>query len=133
MNIKSEDINKINFFKSLPHSFCKKILDKTKINECSSNTVLFKEGERGNTMLLVFQGEVEVTKNMAVKSSSGFTVTTKPIIRLQTSDPKPSEVPISESTVSVVKMPAFGEGSKKNFSAEQIKALVAMIRNFAKQ
>tara|TARA_B100000749_G_C18280691_1_gene404274 strand:- start:218 stop:598 length:381 start_codon:yes stop_codon:yes gene_type:complete len=31
-----------------------------------------------------------------------------------------------------IKMPAFGEGSKKNFSAEQIKALVAMIRNFAK-
>ena len=32
-----------------------------------------------------------------------------------------------------IKMPAFGEGSNKNFSAEQIKALVAMIRNFAKQ
>ena len=60
--------------------------------------------------LLIFQGQVEVSKNMMVKASSGFTMSTKSIIRLETTDPAPSNDPITQPTVSVVRAPAFGIG-----------------------
>jgi len=110
MNIKAENIKKINFFSSLPIKFCEKILGVTKVYECDPDTVLYNEGDRGDTMMLIFQGEVEVSKNMAVKTTSGFMVSQKPIIRLQTSDPEPEKPSLSESTVSIVKSPAFGIG-----------------------
>ena len=56
------------------------------------------------------RGELPYSKNMMVKTSSGFTMSTKSIIRLETTDPPPSNKPISEPTVSVVKAPAFGIG-----------------------
>ena len=61
-------------------------------------------------MLLIFRGQVEVSKNMMVKTPSGFTMSTKSIIRLETTDPPPANDPVSEPTVSVVKAPAFGIG-----------------------
>ena len=42
---------------------------------------------------------VEVSKNMMVKASSGFTMSTKSIIRLETTDPAPSNDPITQPTV----------------------------------
>ena len=110
MKISSNDIKKINIFNSLPDDLCKKILNVISIKTCGPNTKLYKEGETGDTMLLVFQGQVEISKNMAVKSKDGFTISQKPIIRLETSDPAPSTDPISESTVTVSKIPAFGIG-----------------------
>ena len=60
-------------------------------------------------MLLTLLGQVEVSK-MMVKASNGFTMSTKSIIRLETTDPTPSNDPITQPTVSVVKAPAFGIG-----------------------
>ena len=71
---------------------------------------LLKEGDTGDTMVLVFQGQVEVSKDMMVKTPSGFATSRKPIIRLETTDPKPASKPITESTVFVVEAPAFGIG-----------------------
>ena len=56
------------------------------------------EGDTGDTMVLVFKG-VEVSKDMMVKTASGFTTSRKPIIRLETTDPRPSKEPETESTV----------------------------------
>ena len=61
-------------------------------------------------MVLVFQGQVEVSKDMMVKTPSGFKTSRKPIIRLETTDPRPKSNPITESTVFVVEAPAFGIG-----------------------
>ena len=110
MNITSQNIKKINIFSSLSEELCSKILDKVTIEKCSLNTSLYKEGDTGDTMILVFQGQVEISKNMAVKSSDGFTITQKPIIRLETTDPPPKSKPITESTVTISKIPAFGIG-----------------------
>ena len=110
MNPTAEQIQKINHFSKVDKSACEKIASVVKINECGSKEQLLTEGDTGDTMVLVFQGQVEVSKDMMVKTPSGFTTSRKPIIRLETTDPKPASKPITESTVFVVEAPAFGIG-----------------------
>ena len=110
MGVSASQIQKINYFSKVPEEFCSQIAEAVVEENCPPGTVLLKEGEAGDTMLLIFQGQVEVSKNMMVKASSGFTMSTKSIIRLETTDPAPSNDPITQPTVSVVKAPAFGIG-----------------------
>ena len=110
MKISSKDIKKINIFNSLSQDLCEKISNIITVKKCGPNTKLYKEGDTGDTMFLVFQGQVEISKNMAVKSIDGFTISQKPIIRLETTDPAPIAKPVLESTVTVSKIPAFGIG-----------------------
>ena len=110
MSVNAKQIKKINYFSKVPEDFCSEIAKAVEQKKCSPRTSLLKEGETGDTMLLIFQGQVEVSKNMMVKTSSGFTMSTKSIIRLETTDPPPANDPVSQPTVSVVKAPAFGIG-----------------------
>ena len=110
MSVNAKQIQKINYFSKVPENFCIEIAKVVEQKKCSPGTSLLREGETGDTMLLIFQGQVEVSKNMMVKTSSGFTMSKKSIIRIETTDPPPSNEPISEPTVSVVKAPAFGIG-----------------------
>ena len=110
MSVNAKQIKKINYFSKVPEDLCSEIARAVEQKKCSPKTILLEEGEAGDTMLLIFQGQVEVSKNMMVKTSSGFTMSTKSIIRLETTDPAPSNSPISDPTVSVVKAPAFGIG-----------------------
>ena len=110
MNPSPEQIKKINHFSKLPKDMCAKIAAVVEIDECPAKEELLTEGETGDTMVLVFQGQVEVSKSMMVKAASGFTTSRKSIIRLETTDPPPAEDPISEATVAVVQLPAFGIG-----------------------
>ena len=110
MNPTAEQIQKINHFSKVPKDLCGKIGKAVSIKECGPKERLLKEGDTGDTMVLVFQGQVEVTKNMMVKTPSGIATSKKPIIRLETTDPAPSSKPITESTVFVVQAPAFGIG-----------------------
>ena len=110
MNPTPEQIQKINHFSKVDINACEKIASTVEIKDCGPKEQLLKEGDTGDTMILVFQGQVEVSKNMMVKTSSGFTTSRKPIIRLETTDPKPASAPISEATVFVVEAPAFGIG-----------------------
>ena len=110
MNPTPEQINKINHFSKLPIDMCAKIAAVVTIDKCQAKEQLLTEGETGDTMVLVFQGQVEVSKSMMVKAASGFTTSRKSIIRLETTDPPPEEDPISDATVAVVQLPAFGIG-----------------------
>ncbi len=110
MNPTPEQIQKINHFSKLDIKMCEKIANVVKMLECDPKTELFTEGDTGDTMILVFQGQVEVSKNMMVKTASGFTTSRKPIIRLETTDPSPVTAPETEPTVFVVEAPAFGIG-----------------------
>ncbi len=110
MNPTAEQIKKINHFSKVPLDLCGKIAKAVNIEECGPKQRLLKEGDTGDTMVLVFQGQVEVTKNMMVKTSSGVATSKKSIIRLETTDPPPSSNPVTESTVFVVQAPAFGIG-----------------------
>lgn len=100
-----EQIKKINHFSQVKLENCQKIADVVEIQSCKPGNHLFKEGDRGDTMILVFQGQVEVSKEMMVKTSSGFTTSRKSIIRLETTDPKPESRPETESTVLLLKRP----------------------------
>ena len=110
MNPTAKQIQKINHFSKVPIELCAKIANAVNIEECGPQERLLKEGDTGDTMVLVFQGQVEVTKNMMVKTPSGIATSKKPIIRLETTDPAPSSKPITEPTVFVVQAPAFGIG-----------------------
>jgi len=110
MNPTAEQIQKINHFSKVSFDMCAKIASVVEIKECEPKEQLLTEGDTGDTMVLVFQGQVEVSKNMMVKTASGFTTSRKPIIRLETTDPRPSKAPETESTVFVVEAPAFGIG-----------------------
>ena len=110
MSVNAEQIQKINHFSKLPEDMCGKISDVVELKKCNPKTRLLKEGDTGDTMVLVFQGQVEVSKNMMVKAASGFTMSRKSIIRLETTDPPPATDPITEPTVAVVQAPAFGIG-----------------------
>jgi CRP-like cAMP-binding protein len=110
MSVNAKQIQKINYFSKVSEELCSEVAKVVKQKKCSPKTTLLKEGETGDTMLLIFQGQVEVSKNMMVKTSNGFTMSTKSIIRLETTDPSPANKPITVPTVSVVKAPAFGIG-----------------------
>ena len=110
MSVDAKQIKKINYFSKLPEDMCAKITKVVEQKTCGPKTRLLKEGDTGDTMILVFQGQVEVSKNMMVKAASGFTMSRKSIIRLETTDPPPSTEPITEPNVAVVQAPAFGIG-----------------------
>ena len=110
MNPTPEQIQKINHFSKVHIEMCAKIASVVDIEECEPKEQLLTEGDTGDTMVLVFQGQVEVSKNMMVKTASGFATSRKPIIRLETTDPRPAAEPETEPTVFVVEAPAFGIG-----------------------
>ena len=110
MNPTAEQIKKINHFSKVAIEMCEKIARVVEIKDCGPRESLLTEGDTGDTMILVFQGQVEVSKNMMVKTASGIATSRKPIIRLETTDPRPSADPEIESTVFVVEAPAFGIG-----------------------
>ncbi len=90
MNPTPEQIQKINHFSKVHIDMCAKIASVVDIEECEPKEQLLTEGDTGDTMVLVFQGQVEVSKNMMVKTASGFATSRKPIIRLETTDPRPA-------------------------------------------
>ena len=73
MNPTPEQIQKINHFSKVHISLCEKIASIVEIQDCDPGEQLLTEGDTGDTMILVFQGQVEVSKNMMVKTPSGFT------------------------------------------------------------
>ena len=64
MSVNAKQIQKINYFSKVPENFCIEIAKTVEQKKCSPGTSLLKEGETGDTMLLIFRGQVEVSKNM---------------------------------------------------------------------
>ena len=110
MKATTEQIKKVNFFSSLTDQQCANIAEMVEIVECAADEKLLTEGEFGDKMILVFRGQVEVTKDFTIRSKDGFEVSQKAIIRLETTDPEPASGPKTEATVPIVRSPAFGLG-----------------------
>ncbi len=66
MNPTAEQIQKINHFSKVPIDLCERIASIVKIMNCEPKEKLLSEGDTGDTMVVVFQGQVEVSKNMLV-------------------------------------------------------------------
>ena len=62
MGVSASQIQKINYFSKVPEEFCSQIAEAVVEENCPPGTALLKEGEAGDTMLLIFQGQVEVSK-----------------------------------------------------------------------
>ena len=77
MNPSPEQIKKINHFSKLPIDMCAKIAAVVEIDNCPVKEELLTEGETGDTMVLVFQGQVEVSKSMMAVSYTHLTLPTK--------------------------------------------------------
>ena len=53
MSVNAKQIQKINYFSKVPENFCSEIAKVVEQKKCSPGTILLKEGETGDTMLLV--------------------------------------------------------------------------------
>ena len=102
MNPSAEQIQKINHFSKVHIDMCAKIASVVEIEECGPKKHLLTEGDTGDTMVLVFQGQVEVSKNMMVKTSAGFTMSTKSIISFLSISEKSPSGPISTHIGSLI-------------------------------
>jgi len=103
-------ISRINLFQGLSMDQCDRISRVVQPIDYAPEQMLLEEGDTGDTMVLIFQGQVEVTKRVIIRTAAGLSVSRKPIIRLETTDPPPVEPPVYAATVHVVKLPAFGVG-----------------------
>ena len=106
----AEQVKKINHFRSLTLEQCERITTVLEDHEARPGDQLLAEGDFGDTMLLVFQGQIEVTKNISVRTPTGLAKSRRAIIRLETTDPPPSAAPMTPPKTVVVKVPAFGIG-----------------------
>lgn len=110
VKIDADAILRINLFQGLSETQCAAIAGAVQPTTYEPNDVILTEGNQGDTMILVFQGQVEVTKRVLIRTSSGISESRKAIIRLETTNPPPEEEPVTAPTVHVVKIPAFGVG-----------------------
>jgi len=110
MKATAKQIKKVNFFSSLTDQQCASIAEMVEVGECPADETLLTEGDFGDKMILVFRGQVEVSKDFTFRAKDGFELSQKPIIRLETTDPAPVSGPKTEAVVPVVRSPAFGLG-----------------------
>ena len=121
MSVQPTRVQRINLFQDLNLEQCKLISSKVEMMTSKPHSDLLVEGEVGNTLLLIFQGEVEVSNQIMIKTKSGFSQSRKAIVRLKTTDPAPAEAPVSEPTTFVVEEPAFATGEYALVSDEAIR------------
>ena len=53
MSVNAKQIKKINYFSKVPEDLCSEIARAVEQKKCSPGTILLKEGETGDTMLLI--------------------------------------------------------------------------------
>lgn len=110
VSIDDKAIARINLFQGLSTKQCAQIAAVVEPITYEPQDLILSEGDQGDTMVLVFQGQVEVIKRVLIKASNGISESKKAIIRLETTDPPPDENPVTMPTVHVVQLPAFGIG-----------------------
>lgn len=110
VTIDAKAIARINLFQGLSEEQCGHVAAVVKPVEYGAGKSILSEGDQGDTMVLIFKGQVEVTKGILIRTAGGISNSKKAIIRLETTDPPPDEEPNSVATVHVVKLQAFGIG-----------------------
>src|SRR5438105_15354982 len=95
--ITHEQILKINYFAGLTEDQAAKVAHIVRLQTAPAETDIITDGETGDSMYLLLQGQVEVSKNLYVKGSDGFHQARKALVRLESKDPPPSEKPLNAS------------------------------------
>ena len=108
--ITHEQILRINYFARLTEDQAGKVARIVQPTSVAAGDDIITDGESGDSMFLLLQGQVEVSKNLFVKGSDGFHQARKAMVRLESKEPPPAEKPNDPS--SVLTIPgffAFGE------------------------
>ena len=119
--ISHEQILRINYFSRLTDDQAAKVARIVRPQSLDSGSDIITDGESGDSMYLLLQGQVEVSKNLFVKGSDGFHQARKAMIRLESKDPAPAEKPLNPSNVLTIpgffafgEMALFDENSKRS-------------------
>ncbi|MDE3076226.1 MAG: cyclic nucleotide-binding domain-containing protein [Chloroflexota bacterium] len=105
-----EQITRINYFAGLTDEQAGKIAGIVKTVAVPVGQEIIRDGDTGDSMFLLLQGQVEISKSLYVKGGEGFTQARKALIRLESKDPPPAERAAAESHVLTIPgFFAFGE------------------------
>ena len=103
-------ILRINYFAGLSEDQAAKVANIVQMETVPAEVDIIKDGDTGDSMYLLLQGQVEVSKNLYVKGSDGFHQARKALVRLESKDPPPAEKPGNASNVLTIPgFFAFGE------------------------
>ncbi len=119
--ITHEQILRINYFARLTEDQAGKVARIVQSTSVAAGDDIITDGESGDSMFLLLQGQVEVSKNLFVKGSDGFHQARKAMVRLESKEPPPAEKPNDPSSVLTIpgffafgEMALFDENSKRS-------------------
>jgi len=119
--ITHEQILRINYFSGLSEEQAGRVARIVKLESVPAEEDIIKDGDTGDSMYLLLQGQVEVSKNLYVKGSDGFHQARKAMVRLESKEPPPTERSTNNSNVLTIpgffafgEMALFDEKSKRS-------------------
>ncbi|HEX6513620.1 MAG TPA: cyclic nucleotide-binding domain-containing protein [Chloroflexota bacterium] len=119
--ITHEQILRINYFAKLTDEQAAKVATIVRSSSVEAGDDIIKDGESGDSMYLLLQGQVEVSKNLFVKGSDGFHQARKAMVRLESKEPPPADKPLNASNVLTIpgffafgEMALFDENSRRS-------------------
>jgi CRP-like cAMP-binding protein len=119
--ITPDQILRINYFSRLTEDQAAKVARIVQTWSVEAGEDIVKDGDSGDSMYLIVQGQVEVSKNLFVKGSDGFHQARKAMIRLESKEPPPTEKPLNPSNVLTIpgffafgEMALFDQNSKRS-------------------
>ncbi|HLY64335.1 MAG TPA: cyclic nucleotide-binding domain-containing protein [Chloroflexota bacterium] len=108
--ITHEQILRINYFSGLSEDQASEVARIVRTKSMPAAEDIIQDGESGDSMYLLLQGQVEVSKTLFVKGSDGFHQARKAMVRLESKEPPPSEkAPNPTSVLTIPGFFAFGE------------------------
>jgi CRP-like cAMP-binding protein len=121
LTITHEQILRINYFAKLSEEQAGKVARIVHVKTVLAGEDIIKDGESGDSMFLLLQGQVEVSKTLYVKGGDGFHQARKAMVRLESKEPPPVEHPLNPSNVLTIpgffafgEMALFDENSKRS-------------------
>ncbi|MHB8618844.1 MAG: cyclic nucleotide-binding domain-containing protein [Chloroflexota bacterium] len=119
--VKPEQISRINYFAGLTEAQAARVAEIVRVDLAAAGRDIVTDGDVGDSMFLLLQGQVEVSKHLHVKGADGFHQARKALIRLESKDPPPDERPLAESNVLTIpgffalgEMALFDEQSRRS-------------------
>lgn len=116
-----QQILRINYFSGLSETQAEKVAHIVRTQSVTAGEDIVTDGESGDSMFLLLQGQVEVSKNLYVKGSDGFHQARKAMVRLESKEPPPTEKAANVSKVLTIpgffafgEMALFDEKSKRS-------------------
>ncbi len=110
LQVSPQQVTRINYFATLTEVQAAKVAGIVHPSSVNAGDEIIRDGDTGDSMFLLLQGQVEISKNLFVKGTDGFNQARKAIIRLESKDPPPAEKSSGQSHILTIPgFFAFGE------------------------